>query len=552
MIELRDTVLKNSTDLRARSSQGATSRLDGVMTSAEDSSTQILILSSVAVLASILIALFNVTALSRVLSKMSTYAQRIAQGDFTYNAGIKEKGEIGQVVAGIQDISATLLAFQEKCRTTANDVSIGNLAAQVETQGLQGNFKELAETVNVVLGTFTNHIDSMSIGIFSATTEREVIYMNKMAKQMILEENVLGSKCYDLFKAPCCADPATCLGKNVLRSGSPMSGETPCYPKGQHIELSVRTIPLHDLNKKTSGYMEFLADITQIKQQTQAIQELSVQATEVAVRVAAAAEELSVQTEHIVEGSNFQRERIESTSAAMTEMNSSVMEVAAHAADTAQQSDSVRQKANEGIKITVDMASAMGDLTKASENLKRNMEKLDSLSEGIGNIINVISDIADQTNLLALNAAIEAARAGEAGRGFAVVADEVRKLAEKTMDATREVDESVRSIQESSRSNQLEVTRVVEQISSTASLAQSSESALQEIATVTSQNTEMIHLIASAAGEQTTVSNEISESMSAINEVVNKNAAVIEESASAIRDLAQQAQELQDFMSKVK
>jgi methyl-accepting chemotaxis protein len=172
------------------------------------------------------------------------------------------------------------------------------------------------------------------------------------------------------------------------------------------------------------------------------------------------------------------------------------------------------------------------------------MEQLDHRAEEIGVVLGVIEDIADQTNLLALNAAIEAARAGEAGRGFAVVADEVRKLAEKTMNATSEVHSAVKGIQEVARENVRATQTAVNSVTRSTELAGRSGEALASILSTTRDTADQVHSIATAAEQQSSASEQISAATSDVTRVCEETDELMVEASRAIEALAELARHL--------
>jgi len=180
------------------------------------------------------------------------------------------------------------------------------------------------------------------------------------------------------------------------------------------------------------------------------------------------------------------------------------------------------------------------------------MATLGKQAEGIGQIMAVISDIADQTNLLALNAAIEAARAGEAGRGFAVVADEVRKLAEKTMTATKEVGDAITGIQTGTRKNMDNVDRSVAAIGEATALANQSGGSLNAIVTLVEQTSDQVRSIAAASEQQSAASDEINRSIEEVSVISNETADAMAQGAQAVAELAKQSQELKALIAEMR
>ena len=262
---------------------------------------------------------------------------------------------------------------------------------------------------------------------------------------------------------------------------------------------------------------------------------------EVAQATATASQELSAQIEQASQGARAQSDRAGETATAMEEMNSTVLEVARNASLAADTAEQAKAKAQSGKNVVDGVVADIRQVQDRAQELERDMETLGERAKGIGAIMSVISDIADQTNLLALNAAIEAARAGEAGRGFAVVADEVRKLAEKTMTATKEVGAAVGGIQTGAATNVAHVKRTVEVIEQATSRAAQSGEALGEIVNLADAVASQIQSIATASEQQSATSEEINRSIEDINRISLEASDGMRQSALAVGELANQS-----------
>ena len=266
---------------------------------------------------------------------------------------------------------------------------------------------------------------------------------------------------------------------------------------------------------------------------------------EIARQVALASEALSAQVDEVNKGAEIQNQRTEETAAAMEEMNATVLEVAKSSGSAAQAAETTRTQAQEGSAVVEKSVAAIGKVHEQAQELKIQMTSLGKQAENISRILDVISDIADQTNLLALNAAIEAARAGEAGRGFAVVADEVRKLAEKTMSATKEVSQVIGAIQDGANTNIRSVEAAGVAINQARELADQSGNALGRIVELVIQTSDQVRSIATAAEQQSAASEEINRAISDIRRVTSETTDGMAQSSRAVSGLAELAQKLE-------
>jgi len=264
--------------------------------------------------------------------------------------------------------------------------------------------------------------------------------------------------------------------------------------------------------------------------------------------VGAASDHLSGQIDQSSRGAQVQAHRVAETATAMEEMNATVLEVARNASQAAETADKARRKAQDGSQVVTQAVKGIGEVQSSALELRSDMAALGKQAEGIGNVLNVITDIADQTNLLALNAAIEAARAGDAGRGFAVVADEVRKLAEKTMIATKEVGDSIGAIQVGTRKSMEGVDRAVARIDQANELVGKSGDALVEIVSLVDLSSDQVRSIATASEEQSAATEEISRSIEQVSAISAETSQVMDDASKAVSELVGQAHILQNLI----
>ncbi len=246
------------------------------------------------------------------------------------------------------------------------------------------------------------------------------------------------------------------------------------------------------------------------------------------------------------------REKASRIIESIKQMSIAIIEVAKNSSSSAQKAQETEKVVDYGTKSVQDVANEMKNIEKTVSAVSATITELGSSSEKIGEIIGVINDIADQTNLLALNAAIEAARAGEQGRGFAVVADEVRKLAERTTKATKEIESMILSIQRNTQDAVTSMQKGKEEVSKGAEIAGKSADAISNINSLMVKLKEMITQIATASEEQSQVSEEISLSSEEIINAQDSAQAGSKQVIASSEELARMALDLSNMVKTFK
>ncbi len=481
------------------------------------------------------------------------------------------------IISGITALIVVLVTFiflrksilgpLERIEFFVSSIAAGDFKATLEGK-FKSEIKNLADGIQIMVGELKNKLgfsqgmlDGMTVPCLISDTDAKISYLNQPLCELLESgescDKWVGRPVKELLQAP---PGEKGILTRCLNEKQPILNVERCWKtkKNNYRDVRIDAAPLYDLDNELIGGFAVIVDLSdmkskekQIKEQHKVMVEITEKAQSISQYLTKGAAEIEEQVDQVSSNTEKQFDRIEYSSQAITEMNQTLLNSVTNAENAAMQAKSTRVRAEEGMQTMTETSVAIDQLQSLSDTVKENMHQLGDHSQSIGGIIGVINDIADQTNLLALNAAIEAARAGEAGRGFAVVADEVRKLAEKTMQSTKEVELAIKSIQASAQANIENTDQTVEAVEHASGLVGRSVQAFQEISGMSLDTATEIERIAQATDQQSEAHDQIHKNVEDLKMLAGDTKVDMQNSAKSITSLARTAQELEKLIERL-
>ncbi len=465
-----------------------------------------------------------------------------------------------------------------------NDDEIGTLT---------NTFSVMSHKVQLLV----QYLENIPAPVMAIDKEFNIQYINKVGASFVgkNQKELNGKKCYEYFKTGHCST-SSCASHQAILQNRMITAETIANPHFEDIPILYTSTPIVDLDNSIIGAIESLTPITEQKKMesylnrstskllnemekfsngdltievvpenendeigklfrgfnisVKNISEIIENVIGAVQATASASSEISSSSEEIAAGAQEQNSQIMEISTEIEEMTKSIIEASQNSTKSAMAAKNAGLIAKEGEKV---VKQTIDGMNKIADVVKRSAETVNALGKGsdqIGEIVQVINDIADQTNLLALNAAIEAARAGEQGRGFAVVADEVRKLAERTTKATKEIAIMIKQIQKDTSGAVESMNTGTEEVERGKLLADKAGQSLKDIIIGVEQVVSVSTLVASSVEEQSSSAEKINKNIELISHVTNESATGIQQIAQTTEDLTRLTENLLKLTSR--
>ncbi len=467
------------------------------------------------------------------------------------NAGLITVEEADQ---GIKTSEDQIAELWQKYMSTELTPEEGQLANEAEALFTQANIA--LSNVHVELAKFSgnaqgelNHLDGPLYQDIDPISEKITQLVNLQLQVAQVEKSAIESS-YDSFLVVLTVVglliTALLIGLGILMRSSLI------MPLNHIHRTIVSIVENSDLNKqlKVSGNNELGSIASSFNEMMLQMRELINRITHTTGDLSESANKMTAVSDNANKSINTQRREIEQVAAAMNEMVSTAQEISKNASEADSGARETSQEAESGNLVAAQAVEATNALVSDVQNVSVSIKALEADSESIGSIVDVIKGIAEQTNLLALNAAIEAARAGEQGRGFAVVADEVRNLAQRTQTSTQEIQQAIENLQEGTRKAVVAMTISQAKAEGAGERAEEAGQALDTIALSVKGITQMNSLIATASEQQTSVSEEINKSLTTLQYASNESSEVAEQISQESGRLFELSDELQQVISR--
>ncbi len=446
-----------------------------------------------------------------------------------------------KLVSGVNELVDAFVAPINVTAEYIDRISKGDITSMI-TDVYNGDFNEIKQNINYLIES-TNHVTGIAQNIAVGELDMEITERSAHDNLMIALKKMV-TAINDMVKDVIYLAGSAVEGKLDVRADEQKhNGNFRIIVENINKTLDTFIKPIDEAGKvlalmatgELSANMigEYTGEFSKLKND---VNSLSVSLCNVIKNVnetvqtsASSSLQISASADSLATASHEQNSQITAIAAAVEELSQTVTENSMGSQKAADVARNNGQVATEGYEVVEKTVEKMKEIAVVVKQSAENIVQLGNSSKQIGEIISVIDDIADQTNLLALNAAIEAARAGEQGRGFAVVADEVRKLAERTTEATQQIAKMIQNIQKETEMSVLAMNKGNEEVQSGISLADKAGVALKEILESSKTVIDMISQIATASEEQSVTSNEISRNIASISEVSQESARRVED-----------------------